>query len=63
VSLPVSNVVEEGGKLDNQEIGSLGLADPLGHPPNPVNMPPVVAGAVVRELGFHVVGGAVNELG
>ena len=42
---------------------SLGSADPPGHPPYPVDMPPVVAAALAREDGHHVVGGTVDEFG
>ena len=41
----------------------LGLADPLGHFPDPVNMPPVMAGAVAGEDGLDVACRAVNEVG
>ena len=39
-----------------------GVADAPGHFPDPVNVPPVMAGAVAREDGFDVAGGLVDEI-
>ena len=62
VGFPVGDVVEKGGQFHDQEIGSLGLADPLGHLPDTVDVPPIVAAAFARECGLHVVGGAGDKL-
>ena len=60
---PVGNVVEQGSQFDDEQIGRFGLADSLGHFPDPVNVPPVVAAAVAREDSSDVVGGAVDQVG
>jgi len=46
MQLPIGNVVEQSGQFHDEQIGFLDLTDPLGHFPDTVNVPPVVAGAV-----------------
>jgi hypothetical protein len=63
VQLPIGNVVQQGGQFHDEQIGFLGLTDPLGRFPDTVNVPPVVAGAVAGQGGFDVINSAINEVG
>lgn len=62
VQFPVGDVVEQGGQFHDHQVGLLRLPDALRHSPDPINVPPVVPGAVQRQHLPDVVRRAVNEV-
>jgi hypothetical protein len=45
--------VQESGDFDNGAVGAFGIRQVFRHIPDPVHMPPIMAGTVVGKMTFR----------
>lgn len=63
VELPIIQIVEQGGELDDEGIRVFVFTDGDGVLPDPIDVPPIVPGRIVGEFLFDIVGGFLKDIG